>query len=122
MLDPTPAAPPPSPPSQDQPPKRNIWRWLSDWIAVRRPSRLVVDGVFLMFWGGFAYVIYAMWWQVDESALRSNPSRLTQALVLFLTTLHHALFNLGVVLVAAGCARLIGQELKDRAAGGTDLR
>src|SRR5581483_5490398 len=88
---------------------RTVWRWLADWIAVRRPARLIVDGLFVMFWSGVLYIVWAFWWQMNEDALHTAGSRGMHAFSLLLATAHHGLFDLGVVIVAAGCARLIAE-------------
>ncbi len=90
-------------------PTRTIWTWLADWFAVRRPTRLVVDGLFILFWSGVTYLLWALWYAYNQEAILSTSSRLDKNLSITLSALHSTLLYLGLVFIAVGCSRIIAE-------------
>ena len=92
---------------------RTIWSWLADWLAVRRATRLVVDGLIVLLAAGVVYLAWSMWAETQQAQFQAGQTVLGRNIGIMFASLHAGLKYLGIVFVAAGCARIIAEGRRD---------
>jgi TRAP-type C4-dicarboxylate transport system permease small subunit len=88
---------------------RTIWAWLADWLAIRRATRLVVDGLTILLAAGAVYLAWSFWAETQHADFQAGQTLLGRNIGIMFASLHAGLKYLGIVIVAVGCARIIGE-------------
>ncbi len=96
---------------------RTIWEWAADWFAVRRATRLVVDGLVVLLVAGVVYLAWTFWSNVQRGDFETGRTLLGRNIGMMFASAHAVLQYLGIVIVAVGCARIIAEGRRDVANG-----
>ena len=95
---------------------RTLWEWLADWFAVRRATRLVVDGLLVLLVSGVVYLVWSLWVEMRHDPTALSRTTLDRNINLLFSMVHEALHYLGIVIVAVGCARIVADAIREKGA------
>ncbi|MBY0261340.1 MAG: hypothetical protein K2Q20_03305 [Phycisphaerales bacterium] len=103
-----------TPSAPDQPSSSLPGEFLTRWLTVRRPARLVADGLVVLALGGLFYIGWTLLYQSNSPAA-FEPTALQRNLGVLLSSGFVACWYLGLTLIAFGCVRQIADALASRA-------
>jgi predicted small integral membrane protein len=87
--------------------------FLTRWLIVRRPARLVVDGLIVLAAAGAAYLVWVTLAYPDGAMMPPvETTRLQRTLLTLVSSAFYALWYLGVTLIVFGCVRQLADALR----------
>lgn len=97
---------------------RSVAEFATDWLTLRRPARLIVDGLLALLIAGAIYIGWSAFSDATgQFSYRSPPvdvSALNRNLSYLFSGGYTLFWYLGVVLIIVGCIRLLADALKSR--------
>jgi hypothetical protein len=93
---------------------RTLGESATQWFTVRRPARLVVDGLMVLALAGVLYLGWVMFVEYTRPAVNVEPTRLERNIGYLFSAGYTGAWYLGVVLIAVGCVRFISDAIRSR--------
>lgn len=93
---------------------RTLGETATQWLTVRQPARLVVDGLIMLLLAGGLYLAWVAFAEYTRPAATIEPTRLQRNIGYLFSAGHTGAWYLGVVLIAVGCVRFVYDAVRSR--------